>query len=95
MPPVSDEQREAGLRYAVKYLNGFGITAIQDASVNEEDLKTYRKLDDAGDLTLHVIGSIWWKREQGVEQIEGMKRLRSEYTRATSTPAPSRSCRTV
>ena len=81
MPPVSDEQREAGLRYAVKYLNGFGITAIQDASVNEEDLKTYRKLDDAGDLTLHVIGSIWWEREQGVEQIEGMKRLRSEYTK--------------
>jgi hypothetical protein len=81
MPPVSDEQREAGLRYAVKYLNGFGITAIQDASVNEEDLETYRKLDDAGDLTLHVIGSIWWEREQGVEQIEGMKRLRSEYTK--------------
>ena len=81
MPPVSDEQREAGLRYAVKYLNGFGITAIQDASVNEEDLKTYRKLDDAGDLTLHVIGSIWWERGQGVEQIEGMKRLRSEYTK--------------
>ena len=81
MPPVSDEQREAGLRYAVKYLNGFGITAIQDASVNEEDLRTYRKLDDAGDLTLHVIGSIWWEREQGVEQIEGMKRLRSEYTK--------------
>ncbi len=81
MPPVSDEQREAGLRYAVKYLNGFGITAIQDASVNEEDLKTYRKFDDAGDLTLHVIGSIWWEREQGIEQIEGMKRLRSEYTK--------------
>ena len=81
MPSVSDEQREAGLRYAVKYLNGFGITAIQDASVNEEDLKTYRKLDDAGDLTLHVIGSIWWEREEGVEQIEGMKRLRSEYTK--------------
>jgi hypothetical protein len=81
MPPLSDEKRDVGLRYAVKYLNGLGITAIQDASVNEGDLKTYRKLDDAGDLTLHVVGSIWWEREQGIEQIEGMKRLRSEYTK--------------
>ena len=81
MPPTSDEQRAAGLRYAVKYLNGFGITTIQDASVDGDDLTTYRKLDDAGELTLHVIGSIWWERAQGVEQIEGMKRLRTEYTK--------------
>jgi predicted amidohydrolase YtcJ len=81
MPPVSDGKREAGLRYAVTYLNSLGITALQDASVDEEDLKAYRKLDDAGELTLHVIGSIWWERQQGVEQIEGMKRLRTEYTK--------------
>jgi predicted amidohydrolase YtcJ len=81
VPPTSDEQRAAGLRYAVKYLNGFGITAIQDASVDEDDLQTYRSLDDAGDLSLHVIASIWWERDQGVEQIEGMKRLRTEYTK--------------
>jgi hypothetical protein len=81
MPPVTDARREAGLRYAVKLLNGFGITAVQDASVNEDDLKTYQKLDEAGDLSLHVIGSIWWERDQGVEQIEGMKQLRSKYTK--------------
>ncbi len=81
MPPLSEAKREEGLRYAVKYLNGLGITAVQDASVNEEDLEAYRKLDEAGDLSLHVIGSIWWERDQGVEQIEGMKRLRSAYTK--------------
>ncbi|HEX9707386.1 MAG TPA: amidohydrolase family protein [Steroidobacteraceae bacterium] len=81
MPPASDAKREEGLRYAVKYLNALGITAVQDASVNEEELKAYRKLDEAGGLSLHVIGSIWWERDQGVEQVEGMKRLRSEYTK--------------
>jgi len=81
MPPTSDAKREEGLRYAIKYLNGFGITAIQDASVNEEDLKAYRKLDEAGDLSLHVVASIWWERGKGVAQIDGMKRLRSEYTK--------------
>ncbi len=83
MPPDSEAKREAGLRYTIKYLNSLGITAIQDANVNEidDDLATYRKLDEAGELSLHVIGSIWWQRDQGVEQIENMKRLRSEYTK--------------
>lgn len=82
-PATSDAEREEGLRYSIKYLNGFGITAVQDANVNEyqNDLGTYRKLDEAGELSLHVIGSIWWQRDQGIEQIEGMKRLRSEYTK--------------
>ncbi len=81
MPPTSDAKREEGLLYAIKFLNGFGITTIQDASVGEDDLKAYRKTDDAGALSLHVIGSIWWERDQGIEQIEGMKRLRSEFTK--------------
>jgi predicted amidohydrolase YtcJ len=80
-PPATDAQRDAGLRYAIKMLNGFGITGIQDASVNEEDLKSYRRVDDAGELSLHVVGSVWWERDKGLEQIENIKRLRSEYTK--------------
>jgi predicted amidohydrolase YtcJ len=80
MPPTSDAQREEGLLYAIKLLNAFGITGIQDASVNEDDLKTYRKVDGEGALSLHVVGSIWWERGQGLEQIDNIKRLRSEYT---------------
>ncbi|HET8691245.1 MAG TPA: amidohydrolase [Steroidobacteraceae bacterium] len=80
-PPPTDAQRDAGLRYAIKMLNGFGITGIQDASVNEEDLKSYRRVDDAGDLSLHVVGSVWWERDKGLEQIDNIKRLRSEYTK--------------
>ena len=79
-PPDTDATRDAGLRYAVEMLNRYGITGVQDASVNAEDLKTYHRLDDAGELTLHVVGSIWWERDKGLEQIEDIKRLRSEYT---------------
>ena len=81
MPDASDADREAGLRYSIKMLNGFGITGIQDASVDEVDLKAYRKLDDANELSLRVVGSIWWERDQGLEQIEEIKRLRSTYTK--------------
>ena len=79
-PPDTDATRDAGLRYAVEMLNRYGITGVQDASVNEEDLKTYHRLDDAGELTLHVVGSIWWERDKGLEQIEDIKKVRSEYS---------------
>jgi predicted amidohydrolase YtcJ len=80
-PPDTDATRDAGLRYAIKMLNRFGITGVQDASVNEDDLKTYHRLDDAGELSLRVVGSIWWERDQGLEQVDAIKNLRSEYTR--------------
>lgn len=80
-PPDSDEKRDAGLRYAIRMLNGFGITGVQDASVNEEDLKSYRRIDEAGELSMRVVGSIWWERDQGLEQVESIKNLRSEFTK--------------
>ena len=81
MPPPSDAMRDQGLRYSIKHLNAYGITAVQDANVDEASLKTYQRLDEAGELSLHVTGSIWWEREKGVEQIEDMKRLRTEFTK--------------
>jgi len=81
VPPSTPEQLQAGLRYAIKYLNALGITGIQDASVDEPDLKTYQTLDQAGELTLHVVGSIWWERDQGLEQIDTIKRLSTTYTK--------------
>ena len=80
-PPDSDATREAGLRYAIKMLNGLGITGIQDADVDEDELRAYRKVDEAGGLSLHVVAAIWWEHDQGLEQIENIKRLRSEYTK--------------
>jgi predicted amidohydrolase YtcJ len=80
MPATTDAQRDAGLRYSIKLLNGLGITALQDASVGENELKTYKALDGSGGLSMHVVASIWWKREEGLEQIENIKRLREEYT---------------
>ncbi len=86
VPPPTDATRDQGLRYSIKLLNSYGITAIQDAHVNDEaeyreSLQTYRRVDQAGDLSLRVVGAIWWDREQGLEQIEGIKRLRAEFTK--------------
>jgi predicted amidohydrolase YtcJ len=80
-PPVDLETRMSGLQYAIEMLNSYGITSIQDANVDEEDLKAYRALDDRGELSLRVIGSHWWARDKGTEQITNFKTLREEYTK--------------
>ena len=80
VPAASAAEREAGLRYAIKLLNGYGITAIQDAQVYEDDLKAYRVVDRHGQLSLRVVAAIWWERGLGLEQIDTIKRLRAEYS---------------
>jgi len=79
VPPTSDTQLRDGLRYSIKMLNGYGITSIQDANVNDRDLQAYQALDESGELTLRVEGSQWWSRDQGVEQLAAMAERRKKY----------------
>jgi len=80
VPPVTAPQRQAALQYAIKRLNAYGITAIQDAAAYEDDLKAYRAIERRGALTLRVVAAIWWERGLGLEQIDKIKRLRAEYS---------------
>jgi predicted amidohydrolase YtcJ len=80
MPEATDAQLRAALRYSVKLLNGFGITAIQDADVHEPDLKAYHALASAGELSLRVVAALWWEHDEGLEQIARLERLRRQYT---------------
>jgi predicted amidohydrolase YtcJ len=86
LPQPTTAQRIAGLEYTVRLLNGYGITAIQDASVSEEDLKTYRALERRGALSLHVVAAQWWEHTEGLEQIARFERLRREYRSALVDP---------
>jgi predicted amidohydrolase YtcJ len=86
LPEPTSAQRAAGLEYAVRLLNGYGITAIQDAAVYEEDLKTYRAFERRGALSLHVVAALWWEHSKGLEQIERFERLRREYRSALVDP---------
>jgi predicted amidohydrolase YtcJ len=87
-PPVSDAIRLAGLRHSVAYLNGLGITAIQDANVKlaagdeYTSFAAYRALDDAGALSLRVRAAMWWEPARGIdEQIGELVAARSGHTR--------------
>ncbi|HEY5657048.1 MAG TPA: amidohydrolase [Myxococcota bacterium] len=94
-PPDSLAERVAGLRHALRMLNGYGITAFQDAAAGtpggmsvDDALETYRYLDARGELTARVVAAQWWYRDRGDEQIAEMIERRARYThgrlRATS-----------
>jgi len=80
LPEPTAAQRQAGLAYSVRLLNGFGITAIQDAAVYEADLRAYHALEARGELSLRVVAAIWWERREGLQQIARIERLRRQYS---------------
>jgi predicted amidohydrolase YtcJ len=81
LPPYTQEERQAGLRFALRMLASYGVTSFQDASVNRQDLETYRALDLRHELTARVVGSIWWERAEGLEQIPRILELRRTFTK--------------
>ncbi|MDG1016740.1 MAG: amidohydrolase [Woeseiaceae bacterium] len=87
IPPDSLESKLAGLRYSIKMLNGYGITAIQDAIVREPDLKTYQHLEENNELSLRVVASQWWERSEGLEQLKHFNLLRDKYTSRLINPS--------
>lgn len=80
VPQPSQSEYDAGLQHSIEMLNRYGITAIQDASVEIDELTTYAAAQDAGTLSLRVVGSIRWDRERGLEQIPDILELRSRFT---------------
>jgi predicted amidohydrolase YtcJ len=64
------------LKVAQRELHALGITAWQDAWVEEDLLRAYRQMDDAGDLTMRVVASLWWDRHRGIEQVDDLRTMR-------------------
>jgi predicted amidohydrolase YtcJ len=89
MPPVTEAEWEEGLRVAQQYLHSLGITAWQDAIVGGpyDTLGTYTTMAGRDELTARVVGSLWWDRHRGEEQIDELvaKRERSSVGRFRAT----------
>ena len=70
VPADGPELRARGLRAAQEYLHALGITAWQDAIVEEKEHEVYRAAHTAGWLTARVELALWWDRERGDEQVD-------------------------
>lgn len=88
IPEPEPEQHEEALLVAQSYLLSLGITAWQDACVTPEEERAYRVLSARGDLKARVVGSLWWDRERGDEQVaELVERRKSGAGRFRATTA--------
>jgi predicted amidohydrolase YtcJ len=89
MPPVTDQEWVEGLRVAQSYLHSLGITAWQDAIVGGpyDTLDAYTAMAGRAELTARVVGSLWWDRHRGEEQIDELiaRRAASEVGRFRAT----------
>ncbi|HET7869204.1 MAG TPA: amidohydrolase, partial [Actinomycetota bacterium] len=89
MPPITEAEWVEGLRVAQEYLHSLGITAWQDAIVGGpyDTLGGYITMAGRGALTARVVGSLWWDRHRGEEQVGELvaKRERGSVGRFRAT----------
>ena len=84
-PPYSAAQMSSALRFGQEYLNQYGVTTVQDALLKLDGNEayvggpTYSAMDQAGDLTLRVIGALVWNTDLGLEQLERIVAARHEF----------------
>ncbi|MEO8476965.1 MAG: amidohydrolase [Actinomycetota bacterium] len=80
-PDPTPAELYEGLLKGQAYLHSLGITAWQDAIVGTipwaNNLDTYVRAAEAGDLTARVVGALWWDRHLGIEQIEELEAQRA------------------
>jgi len=79
-PEPTPEEVYEGLLEGQRYLHSLGITAWQDAIVSTDfwmdNYAAYLRAAANDDLTARVIGSLWWNRERGEDQIDELLDLR-------------------
>jgi len=86
LPVESPERLVEALLQGQRYLHSYGVTAWQDAIVGTEygdagdPLPAYLTAAASGALTGRVVGSLWWDRSRGLEQIDDIVRRRDEST---------------
>jgi len=90
-PPPTDEEMLQGLLKGQAHMLSLGITAWQDAIVDEGgefgNLDAHLRAGADGTLKARVIGALWWDRTKGLEQIDDLvaRRARGPVGRFSPT----------
>lgn len=90
----TEQDIRAALLEAQRYLHSVGVTAWQDAAVGEvpslglpDAFEAYRGLAATGELTMKVIGALWWQHgADAEEQVANLSRRR-EMVKSALPPA--------
>ncbi len=85
VPRVTLDEQVAGLLRAQQVLHSHGITAWQDALLDEhastaDPAPAYRRAALDGLLTARVRGALWWDRKSGLGQLDRLLERRDTFT---------------
>jgi predicted amidohydrolase YtcJ len=77
VPATTEEEQYQAFLGAQAYLHSLGVTAWQEAILGDyaavdDPSPAYVRAAEAGTLTARVRGALWWDRDQGLEQVEGL-----------------------
>jgi len=84
-PAYSANQMQAALKFGQHYLNQYGVTTVQDALLKLDGNEayvggpTYMAMDQAGDLTIRVVGALVWNTDSGLEQLSRFVDAREQF----------------
>jgi len=84
-PAYSADQMQAALQFGQHYLNQYGVTTVQDALLKLDGNEayvggpTYMAMDQAGDLTIRVVGALVWNTDSGLEQLSRITDARERF----------------
>ncbi|WP_263247924.1 amidohydrolase [Saccharopolyspora rosea] len=81
LAPTSPQEYLAGLLEGQRHLRERGVTMWHDAIVGpylgyDDTLETYLAADSRGLLTGKVRGALWWDRDRGTGQLDGLRQRR-------------------
>jgi predicted amidohydrolase YtcJ len=81
-PEATEGELEEGVRFAQSLENGFGITSVLDAKINEKFAKVYNRMAACGELTSRVVATALVRPGEGAEA--AVKRLDAMRVEATN-----------
>ena len=79
IPDPTPEQRADALRRGLAIANGFGITALQDASANRESLQAYQTLASHEQLTVRAVTALRINAAEGMDNVQRVTALRQQF----------------
>jgi predicted amidohydrolase YtcJ len=84
VPNYTHRQYREAVKWLSRYLNRYGITAINDAAVRDPVIEAYSAADQAGELSIRVATSLLWRTEAPTRQelarpVKERSRYRSEH----------------
>jgi predicted amidohydrolase YtcJ len=80
LPTESERSYREGAQRALRLAASFGITTWHEANANEAILRTYRALEDDGQLTARVVAALQTDPAAGVEQLPRLLEWRNRWS---------------